>query len=251
MIAPTSSPNAQMFSRWLRMRVISANSTRMYWPRGGGVDPHQLLDRQREGMLLAHRRDVIEPVEIGDRLQVGLVLDQLFGAAVQQADMRVGALDDLAVHLQHQPHHAVRRRMLRPEIHREIADRRRAVEFVVALGRRADADSIGRSCRALRARRPSGRRSAFSSPGRMLVHPLPRRQEIEAAEFLLQLDRLVDDALLLLVVAQLDIAGQREILAQRMPVKPVIGQDAAQIGMVAEIDAVTGPRPRAPTSRRR
>ena len=51
------------------------------------------------------------------------------------------------------------------------------------------------------------------------------------------LHRLVDDALLLLVVAHLDIAGEREILAQRMPLEAVIGQDAAQIGMVGEIDA--------------
>ena len=57
----------------------------------------------------------------------------------------------------------------------------------------------------------------------------------------LQLHRLVDDPLLLLVVAHLDIAGQREILAQRMPLEAVIGQDAAQIGMVAEKDAVHVP----------
>jgi hypothetical protein len=43
-------------------------------------------------MLLVHRRHVIEPVEIRHRLKVGLVLDQLFGAAMQQADMRIDAL---------------------------------------------------------------------------------------------------------------------------------------------------------------
>ena len=53
-------------------------------------------------MLLVHRRDIIEPVEIGHRLQIGLGLDQLFGAAMQQADMRIDALDDFAVELQHQ-----------------------------------------------------------------------------------------------------------------------------------------------------
>ena len=63
------------------------------------LDAQQLFDRQREGVLLAHRRDVVEPVEIGDRLEIGLVFDQLLGAAVQQADMRVGALDHFAVHL--------------------------------------------------------------------------------------------------------------------------------------------------------
>ena len=86
------------------------------------LDAQQLLDRQAEGMLLVHRRDIIEPVEIGDRLQVGLVLDQLLGAAMQQADMRIDALDDLAVELEHEAQNAVRRRMLRAEIDGEVAD---------------------------------------------------------------------------------------------------------------------------------
>ncbi len=76
-------------------------------------------------MLLVHRRDIIEPVEIGDRLQIGLVLDQLLGAAMQEPDMRIDALDHLAVELQHQAQHAMRRRMLRPEIDGEVARRRR------------------------------------------------------------------------------------------------------------------------------
>ena len=73
-------------------------------------------------MLLVHRRDIVEPVEIGRRLQVGLVLDQLLGAAMKQPDMRIDALDNLAVELEHEAQHAVRRRMLRPEIDREVAD---------------------------------------------------------------------------------------------------------------------------------
>ena len=85
-------------------------------------DAEQLLDGEREGMLLVHRRDVVEPVEIRHRLQVGLVLDQLLGAAMKQPDMRIDALDDLAVELQHQTQHAVRRRVLRPEIDVEGAD---------------------------------------------------------------------------------------------------------------------------------
>ena len=36
--------------------------------------------------------------------------------------MRIGALDHLAVHLQDEAQHAVGRRMLRPEIHREALD---------------------------------------------------------------------------------------------------------------------------------
>ena len=73
-------------------------------------------------MLLVHRRHIVEPVEIGQVLQVGPALHQLLGAAVQQADMRIAALDDLAVELEHQSQHPVRRRMLRAEVDVEVAD---------------------------------------------------------------------------------------------------------------------------------
>jgi hypothetical protein len=49
------------------------------------------------------------------------VLDQLLGPAVQKADMRVDALDDLTVELQYQAQDAVSRRMLGPEIEGEVA----------------------------------------------------------------------------------------------------------------------------------
>ena len=94
----------------------------MSWARLGHLEAEQLLHRQAEGVLLVHRRDVIEPVEIADRLQVGLVLDQLLGAAMQQPDMRIDALHHLAVELQHQAQHAVRGRVLRAEIDGELAD---------------------------------------------------------------------------------------------------------------------------------
>src|SRR5262245_48318044 len=74
-------------------------------------------------MLLVHRRDVVEPVEIGQRLQIGLVLDQLLGAAMQKPNMRIDPLDNLAVELEHKPKHAVGRWMLGPEVEREIAGR--------------------------------------------------------------------------------------------------------------------------------
>ena len=73
-------------------------------------------------MFLVHRRDVIEPVEVGQRLQVGFVLDQLLGAAMQKSDMRIDALDDLAIELEHEPQDAVGRRVLGPKIDGEIAN---------------------------------------------------------------------------------------------------------------------------------
>ena len=129
------------------------------------AEAEQLFGRQAEGVLLVHRRDIVEPVEIRDRLQIGLVLDQLLGAAMEQPDMRVDALDHLAVELQHQAQHAVRRRMLRPEIDGEIAevvghreapnpssDRRRAAQRPRTLPHRSCCASgcefvIGRACR--------------------------------------------------------------------------------------------------------
>ena len=43
-------------------------------------------------------------------------LGELLGAAVQQADVRIGALDDFAVEFEHQAEHAVRGRMLGTEV---------------------------------------------------------------------------------------------------------------------------------------
>src|SRR3546814_15267352 len=57
-----------------------------------------------------------------DRLQIGLVLDELLGAAMQEADMRIEPIDHLAVHFHDQAQHAMGRGMLRPEIHRQRLD---------------------------------------------------------------------------------------------------------------------------------
>src|SRR6478752_6004334 len=84
-------------------------------------DADELLHRERVGVLLVHRRHVIEAIEIRQRLEIGLVLDQLLGAAVEQPDMRIDAFDDLAVELEHEPQHAVRGGVLRPEIDGEFA----------------------------------------------------------------------------------------------------------------------------------
>jgi hypothetical protein len=87
------------------------------------LDPGQLLDRQAPGVFLVHRRDIVEPVEIGQVLQIGAAFHQLLGAAMQEPDMRVAAFDDLAVEFQHKPQDAMRRRVLRAEVDVEVADR--------------------------------------------------------------------------------------------------------------------------------
>ena len=67
-------------------------------------------------MLAGHRRDIVQPVEIRDRLHIAFIFDQFFGAAMQKSDMRIGAVDHLAIHLQDQSQHAMGGRVLRPEI---------------------------------------------------------------------------------------------------------------------------------------
>ena len=86
------------------------------------LDAHHFLDGQAVSMLVGHHRDVIESVHIGQRLDVGLAFGELFGGAVQQADMRISALDHLAVEFEHQAQNAVSGRMLRPKIERVVFD---------------------------------------------------------------------------------------------------------------------------------
>ena len=74
--------------------------------------------------------------------------------------------------------------------------------------------------------------------GQHVVRALPGGEEVEIPELLLQLDRLVDHPALLVVVADLDEAGEREVLPQRMTVEAVVGEDAAEIRVAREQDAV-------------
>ena len=91
-----------------------------------GADRHrhiqQLFHRQHVAVLHAERGAIVQPVEIGQRLQIGLVLDQLFGAAVEQAHMRVDPLDDFAIKLHDHAQNPMRRRVLRAEVDGVVGD---------------------------------------------------------------------------------------------------------------------------------
>src|SRR6267378_7259901 len=78
----------------------------------GDRDAKQLFGRQAERMFLVHRRDIVEPVEVGQRLQIGFMLDQLFGAAMEQADMGIDAPDHLTDDTRSETRHAVSHRYL-------------------------------------------------------------------------------------------------------------------------------------------
>ena len=88
----------------------------------GHLHPCQLFDRQAPGVFLVHRGNIVEAVEIRQVLQVGAAFHKFFSAAMQKPDMGITALDDFAVQLEHEAQHAVRGRVLGPEIDVEVTD---------------------------------------------------------------------------------------------------------------------------------
>ena len=76
--------------------------------------------------------------------------------------MRIAALDDLAVHLDDQAQHAVGRRMLRPEVHRQVLI----------------------STSDMHAQLLCLLRCGLLVAGQHLLRAFPRAQEVEAAELL-------------------------------------------------------------------
>jgi hypothetical protein len=117
-----------MNSECERIRFNSVERTR-------DLDVEQLLEGQDAGPLAEERADVLERVEIGDRVVVVGVLAQLLDAAMEIAEDRVKVDDDLAVELENDPEHAVGRRVLRPhvDVHLAVAE---GVELGLALGPR-------------------------------------------------------------------------------------------------------------------
>ena len=85
-------------------------------------DPHQLLDRLDEAEVVRGRGDVVHAVRVRDALRIGHVLEELLRAAVEVADDRLRVDDALAVDLQQYPQHAVRRRVLGPEVDLHFVD---------------------------------------------------------------------------------------------------------------------------------
>ena len=88
------------------------------------LEVEQLLGGQHRHRLAEHRGDVLERVAVADRVVPVAVLADLLDAAVEVAEHRIEVHDPLAVDLEHDAQHAVRRRVLRAEVDR--ASRRRA-----------------------------------------------------------------------------------------------------------------------------
>jgi hypothetical protein len=53
------------------------------------IDVKQLLNSQREALLVRHHGDIVKSIEVGQSLHIGLVLDQLLGTTMQQTDVRI------------------------------------------------------------------------------------------------------------------------------------------------------------------
>src|SRR5690606_39428377 len=123
---------------------------------------------------------------------------QLFGGPVQQADVRIGALDDVAVELEHQAQHAVRGRVLGAEVQSVVLD----------------------FCHDL-------------TPQAVRIFTHGARGDFARVDG----DRLVDDAPLFGVVAHFDRARQGEVFAERVADEAVVGEDATQVGVAFEDDA--------------
>ena len=80
------------------------------------VDAEQLLDGHGEDELVVERAGVVHASDVRAALQVRQLFALLLHPGVQVADDRLAAQDLLAFQLQHQPQHAVRRRVLRPHV---------------------------------------------------------------------------------------------------------------------------------------
>ena len=97
--------NVNDMVRNIQCMVLYPSQLSKQHPQILGAERHfqvqQLLDSEHIAMLHRHRRRVIQTVKIGQSLQIGLILYQLFRAAMQKTDMRVKPLDDFTIQLHH------------------------------------------------------------------------------------------------------------------------------------------------------
>ena len=123
------------------MRDSSHAMTRSTLQRSVISMPNSRSAPSANATLLPERVEVVLAVGPRDDLVVLAVLADLLEAAVQIADVRDAAHDRLAVELEHQAQHAVRRRVLRPDVDEHVL----AVELRLERGRRLQRDGRCRS----------------------------------------------------------------------------------------------------------
>merc|ERR1711953_854266 len=69
----------------------------------------------------------------------------------------------------------------------------------------------------------------------------PGRRQVKLSVFLSQLDRLLNNTLQLIVIADLVVSGEWEVFPQGVSLEPIVCQDPSQVGVVGEKDAVHVP----------
>ena len=82
----------------------------------GHRQAQQFFDGHTVGVLVTHRRHVVQTIHVRHRLHPGTGLSQFFRGTVQQTNVRVGTFDSFTIQLQHQTQHTVCRRVLRAEV---------------------------------------------------------------------------------------------------------------------------------------
>ena len=86
----------------------------------GHLDAHQPFDGEHHAELVGERGQPVVPVGQHDDLPVVAHLEQLLGAAVHVADDRLAGDHPLAVEGELEPQHAVRGRVLRPDVEHHV-----------------------------------------------------------------------------------------------------------------------------------
>ena len=118
-IAPSSSADVPSQTRCEWMRFSSASAIRAHDRAARHLDAEELLDREDVEELVRVERDVVDARRVRHRLPPRLVLHVLLEAGVEVADDRADARDRLAVEVDDEAEHAVRRGMVRPEVDAE------------------------------------------------------------------------------------------------------------------------------------
>jgi len=88
----------------------------------GDLDVQQLLHGQREALLVGHHADIVQAIKVRQRLQVCLVLNQLFRTAVQQSHVWVRADNLFSIQLEDKTQHTVGGWVLRSKVDGVVAD---------------------------------------------------------------------------------------------------------------------------------
>jgi hypothetical protein len=100
----------------------------------GDLNVQQLLHSKREALLVGHHRNVVESVEVGQRLQVCAVLDELLCASVQEANVGIGAHNLLTIEFENQSQHTVGSGMLGTKVDCVVPDFAVLCVFRLVLG---------------------------------------------------------------------------------------------------------------------